>query len=116
MKVAPTAVSVHDLKEVLDTLTRDPRRVHIRFRTLGQLWYPNFLQVVRMEEDKRILFHDETRKFFISLRDLSTITEFELDAPIDPFDAHTQYQVSENDLQMSRNGSLARSAVSRRTG
>ncbi|MGC1240210.1 MAG: hypothetical protein WA874_01420 [Chryseosolibacter sp.] len=88
------ATTVRDLKTIICTIIENHPGVGIRFRTLGQLWYPGFLKIVKID-DKRLQLFDETRKFSISLRDLSAITQFELDANLGPFKPHFQYQVSE---------------------
>jgi len=62
---------------------------------MGQLWYPNFMRIIKIEEDKRVLFHDETRKRIISLPDLNTIVQIELDSKFYPFEPNCHYQVSE---------------------
>jgi len=95
MEAAETVISVDDLKRVVSLIVERKLRTSIRFRTVGQLWYPNFLRVVKIEDGKRILFHDEKRKFFISLRDLSAISQFELDSRIDPLEANFHYQVAD---------------------
>lgn len=111
MKVAPTVFSVNDLKGLFAAIVHHPYPVNLRFRTLGQLWYPNFLRIVKMEEGNRVLFHDDERKFFISLRDLSAITEFELNASAGGFEAFTPYQVSTNDIKISKYDTVARMRI-----
>ena len=63
---------------------------------MGQLWYPNFLTVLKIEQDKSILFHDQTRKKLIALADLNRIIQFELDGKIYPFEPNSHYQVSDD--------------------
>lgn len=98
MEAATTVVSVADLKKIVFSVIEKDLQVSIRFRTLGQLWYPNFLRIIKIDDEKRVLFHDETRQFYISLRDLSAITQFELDTKVDGLEPHYHYQVSESDL------------------
>lgn len=97
MEAAATDISVNELKKLVFSIIDNKLQISIRFRTLGQLWYPNFLRIVKIEDGKRILFHDEEREFFISLRDLSAITQFELDGRLDHLEPNLHYQVTELD-------------------
>lgn len=98
MEAAATDISVNDLKKIVFSIVHNQSQISIRFRTLGQLWYPNFLRIIKIEEGKRVLFHDENRRFFISLRDLSAITQFELDGRLNELEPNFHYQVTEGDL------------------
>lgn len=97
MEAAATEVSVDDLKKIVLSIAERKHKISIRFRTVGQLWYPNFLRILKVEDGKRILFHDEKRKFFISLRDLTAITQFELDGRFNGLEPNFHYQVMETD-------------------
>jgi len=97
MEAAETVISVDDLKRIVFSIVEKKLRTSMRFRTVGQMWYPAFLRIMKIEDGKRVLFHDEKRKFFISLRDLSAITHFELDERFDSIEANFHYQVTEND-------------------
>ena len=97
MEAATAIISVKELKKHIFSIVKDKQKISIRFRTVGQLWYPNFLRIIKIDDDKRILFHDEKRKFFISLRDLSAITQFELDGRLGPLEPNFHYQVTEHE-------------------
>ena len=96
MEAATTDVSINDLKKIVFSIVHNKLQISIRFRTLGQLWYPNFLRIVKIEDGNRVLFHDENRRFFISLRDLSVITQFELDSRYNHLEPNFHYQVMED--------------------
>lgn len=98
MEVTTTLVSLSDLKKLLVSIGRDPQPVRIRYRALGQLWHPNFLQVLKVEQGKSVLFHDAIRKKFIALSDLTRIMQFELDRKLHSYEPNFHYQISDDDL------------------
>lgn len=95
MEETLTIISANELKRVLFSIVQHQLPVCIRYRTMGQLWHPNFLRMIKIEENNGILFHDETRKRLISLPDVSSITQFEVDRPVDFLKAGFHYQVSD---------------------
>ena len=96
MEATTSLVSVTDLKRLLFSIVHQKLEISIRYRTLGQLWYPNFVRVVRIEQGKSLLFHDERRSKLISLPDLTRIIQFELDGKFYPFEPNSHYQVSDD--------------------
>jgi hypothetical protein len=97
MEATTSLVSLSDLKRLLFSIAQQQAHVSIRYRTLGQLWYPNFLTVVKLEQGKSVLFHDEIRRKLISLPDISRIMQFELDGKCYPFEPNCHYQVSDDE-------------------
>ncbi len=95
METSATKVSVRELKDLLISIELRHNPVYIRFRTIGHLWHPNFLRIVKIERDKPMLFLDETKGMVLSLSDITTIIQFELDRPLHPFEPFFHYQVSE---------------------
>lgn len=95
-----TMVSQLELKRLLSSLTQQKLPVCIRYRTIGQLWYPNFLRVVKIDEGKSALFHDDTRNKLISLPDVSRIIQFELDSRFLQFEPNYHYQVADDATQV----------------
>lgn len=89
-----TAISVSEFEKLISVISEE-RQARIRFRMRGELWYPNFLRVMRAGEHNRVLFVDETRNHNIILSDLSSIVQFELNAAIHPFEPGCHYQVSQ---------------------
>ncbi|MEX2235743.1 MAG: hypothetical protein WD824_26530 [Cyclobacteriaceae bacterium] len=96
MEATISVISVSDLKRLLLSLTHQENQVCIRYRTIGQLWYPNFMRTIKIVQEKRVLFHDETRKRLISLPDFSIIIQFELDDKFYTYEPNCHYQVSDN--------------------
>ena len=94
MEATTTLVSVTDLKRLLYAITQQEHPVSIRYRTLGQLWYPNFLSVVKIA-NTNVLFHDKAKKKLISLPDLTRIIQFELDGKFSSFEPNCHYQVAD---------------------
>ena len=98
MEATTTLVSLTDLRKLLSAIGQRPHAVRIRFRTLGQLWYPNFLRVLKMEQGRRILFHDAIRNEFIVLSDVNRIAQFELDGRQFSYQPQFQYEVSDDGM------------------
>lgn len=100
MEDTRVAISVNELKKTLSAIFESDLGVQIRFRTLGHLWYPNFVRILKIENGQGILFFDEGQNFFISLRDLSAITEFEIDTGLYPLEPNYHYQVTGIDAKL----------------
>jgi hypothetical protein len=90
-------VSVNELKRLLFTIFEGSQPTHIRYRLLGQLWHPNFLRVVKISNDPGVVFYDPSRNTLLSLADLSSIIQFELDCPLHSFQPNFHYQVTPNE-------------------
>jgi hypothetical protein len=95
MEETLTIISAAELKKVLFSIIRHELPVCIRYRTIGQLWHPNYLRIIKVEDNSAIVFHDETRKRLIFLPDVSAITQFEVDRPVHFLKAGYHYQVSD---------------------
>jgi hypothetical protein len=95
MEATTTMISVSELKRILFSISLREHQICIRYRTIGQLWHPNFLRILNIEDGKRVLFHDDTRKRFIQLQDFSTIAQFELDGRLYPYEPNYHYQICE---------------------
>jgi hypothetical protein len=95
MEATTTLISASDLKKLLLSIQDQEHQICIRYRTIGRLWHPNFLRILKIGEDKSVLFHDETRKRLIQLPDFSHIVQFELDGKVYPYEPNCHYQVAE---------------------
>lgn len=95
MEATTTLVSSIDLEALLFSIAQHEPGICIRYRTLGQLWYPNFLKIIDIQGGRTILFHDEHREKIISLSDPSRIVQFELDSRFRQFEPNFHYQVSD---------------------
>lgn len=94
MEEITTTVSVGELSKLITTLYQQKLPVLIRFRVLGQLWYPNFVRITELLDDRRIVFYDERRNTLVSLRNFAAIAQFEVDERINPFEPGNHYDVS----------------------
>lgn len=70
----------------------------IRYRSLGNLWYPNFLRVHKIQEPGNVLFYDESCNKLILFSDISRIVQFELDSRFLHFEPNCHYQISDEDF------------------
>lgn len=67
--------------------------VGIRFRTLGEMWKPNFMRLVRLT-DRGAIFVDESSEEFVFVADLSDIVQFEIDDRFHNLQPHFHYEVT----------------------
>lgn len=98
MEATTTAISVNELKNLLVSIQEQEHHICIRYRTLGHLWYPNFMRVLKVEENRSVLFHDVTRKRLIQLPDFFTIVQFEIDRRLHRYEPCMHYQISEENV------------------
>ena len=94
MEETETFIPVNELRRLVLSIIEHRAQVCIRFRTIGQVWHPNFLRILKIEDGKTVLFHDEARRMLISLPDLSTIVQFELNDKLYSYEPNCHYQVS----------------------
>lgn len=73
---------IHDLKP--DTC--------IRFRLIGEMWHTTHMKVVKPTE-KGVLLLDEVKNKMISVPDLATVVQFELDQAFLQSQPHFHYNV-----------------------
>lgn len=99
MEATTSLITMSELQKLLSSMVQQQTQVSIRYRTLGQLWYPNFMRVIKLEQGKSVLFHDEIRRKLIALPDLTRIIQFELDGRCYPFEPNCHYQVSDEAYQ-----------------
>lgn len=101
-----TLVSVNELKRLLFAILEGHFPINIRYRMIGQLWHPNFLRVLKISDESGVVFYDATRNSLLSLADLSTIIQFEMDCPLHNFQPNFHYQVTSNEnYKVVQNGS-----------
>jgi hypothetical protein len=85
-----TLVSTPELKRLLVELREKRSDIHIRFRLIGQMWKPNFLKILNIN-DKGIILLDEIDNTLIFVTDLSRVMQFEIDATFQGFQPHHHY-------------------------
>ena len=98
MEATTTLVSLSELKRLLSSVVQQKLQLSIRYRTLGHLWYPNFLPVAKIEQGKSILFHDAPGNTLVAPPDVQHIIQFELNGKFYPFEPNSHYQVSDDNF------------------
>lgn len=87
-----TLISVLELKRLMVDLSEKRPDICIRFRFLGELWAPNFLQVVRINDKGAVLLDDS--QGLVSVSDLNFVMQFEIDRPFQGFQPYYHYEVT----------------------
>jgi hypothetical protein len=85
-------ISVLELKRLLVELKEKRPDICLRYRLLGEMWIINFMRVIHVTE-KGALLNDERKNRLINLTDLSSVMQFEIDAPFQGFQPHFHYHV-----------------------
>lgn len=93
MRTPPRQLSVTELNRLLITIAEKRMGVCFRFRLMGEMWYPNFVRVLKVT-DKIVLLNDEVSNKLISVSDISSIIQFELDASFHNYEPHFHYEVT----------------------
>jgi hypothetical protein len=92
MDRALNLISVEDFQTLLNDLKLMRPDICIRYRMLGELWSSNFVSVISVI-DKAVLLRDETRNALISITDISSIMQFEIDKPFIGYQPYFHYEV-----------------------
>ena len=85
-------ISVLELKRLLIDLKEKRPDICIRYRLLGEMWVMNSMRVIHVTENGALL-NDEQNNRLINLVDLSSVMQFEIDAPFQGFQPHFHYNV-----------------------
>lgn len=95
MKVRDTnrLISVAELRRLLYSIRDHKVNVCIRFRKLGEMWKPNFMRVVDLNE-RGAIFSDQTINEFVFVLDLDEVMQFELDGRFQVFEPYNHYEVT----------------------
>lgn len=96
MRKTKEPVRIEELKQHLNTIVENRLPVCFRYRLVGEMWQPNFMRVLKVSEEG-LLLNDEFRNKIISITDLSSIMQFEFDAPVMKLEPHFHYQLSDTD-------------------
>lgn len=92
LETTKSLISVLELKRLLVDLKEKRPDICIRYRLLGEMWVVNSMRVVMITE-KGVMLNDEQNNRMINLPDLSSIMQFEIDAPFMGFQPHFHYNV-----------------------
>jgi hypothetical protein len=91
LKNTTTYTLVH-LKQLLIDIQEHGQGVCVRFRTIGEMWQPNFVRVVNLS-DNRILVNDEVRNKLLIVN-LTSVMQFEVDHKFKGIEPHYHYNVT----------------------
>jgi hypothetical protein len=95
MEATTTLVSLKELERILLSIQHHQPHIFIRYRTLGEVWYPNFLKILEIRETG-IKLYDNIRQSTIRLTDFTRIAELELNGKFESYQANYQYEVSDD--------------------
>ena len=59
---------------------------------MGEMWQPNFLRIMQINEKGAVLIEEMSKKLVI-IQNLSNVMQFELDHPFRQYEAHNHYTV-----------------------
>jgi hypothetical protein len=86
-------VSTVELKRLLHELYDKQSYTYVRFRLLGEMWQPTFLQIFDVGEHAAIFFNESSRQL-LRIGNISTIVQFEIDHNFQQYQAHFHYDVT----------------------
>ena len=85
-------ISVVDFKRLLFDLKDRRPDICIRYRLLGEMWNLNFMTIFLIT-DKGVLFNEESKRRLITVTDLSSIMQFEIDKSFQGYQPYYHYEV-----------------------
>jgi hypothetical protein len=86
-------ISVLEMRKLLYDVRDHRVDVSFRFRRIGEMWKPNFMTVVDLNE-RGAIFNDQTTSEFVFVMDLTDIIQFELDNRFQTFEPFNHYEVT----------------------
>ena len=87
------AISIVEFKRLLHDLYDKQSYTFVRFRLLGEMWQPTFLQIFDVGEHAAIFFNERSRQL-LRIGNLATIVQFEIDHNFQQYQAHFHYDVT----------------------
>jgi hypothetical protein len=85
-------ITAIDLKNLLIDLKDNRPDIGLRFRLLGEMWWPNFMSIAAIQ-GKGAMLKDHHDNKLIICADLSNVMQFELDNSFNGYQAHFHYEV-----------------------
>jgi len=96
-KMQENQVGVVTTTEIMQLLTRlkdyPESGVCIRFRSLGEMWYPNFLRVLMLTAKGVVILNDEMERKAVTIQRIGDIMQIEIDQPFQNYRPHFHYTV-----------------------
>jgi hypothetical protein len=87
-----TLISRLELKRLLTELKDLRPDICFRYRLVGEMWKPNFMRIVDVNEKGAVLI-DETTDKLVFLHTLIQVVQFEIDAKFQMIQPHFHYEV-----------------------
>jgi hypothetical protein len=91
-----TLITMMELKRLLVELKDLRPDICLRYRLIGEMWKPNFMRIVDVN-DKGAVLNDEVTNKLIFLHDLSHVMQFEIDAKFQYIQPHFHYNVQRSE-------------------
>jgi hypothetical protein len=88
-----TLISSLELKRLLVEIAGKRPDVCMRYRLLGEMWQRNFMRVLKVT-DKGVMLNDEVKNKLLSIHDLTSIVQFEIDVKFQEYQPHFHYDVT----------------------
>ena len=85
-------VNIVELRRLLIELRDKRPDIFVRFRLLGEMWFPQFMRIVLVRETDVILNNEVERKL-VRVPDLSHVMQFEIDRSFQSFKPHFHYNI-----------------------
>jgi hypothetical protein len=85
-------VTVLELKRLLIELQNKRPDICIRFRLLGEMWFPQFMRII-LVSNSGIILNNEVSNTLLRVRNLSRVMQFEIDNRFQNFHPHFHYDV-----------------------
>ena len=89
-------VSVLELKRLLIELSDKRPDICIRFRLLGEMWFPHFMRIIIVTEGG-VLLNNEVSNKLVRVYDLGNVMQFEIDRTFQNFKPHNHYSINHSE-------------------
>jgi hypothetical protein len=92
MMAEKEGVTILELRRLLVELRDKRPDICVRFRLLGEMWFPHFTRIVLVTETGAILNNEVTNKL-IRVADLSNVMQFEIDHTFQNYKPYYHYDM-----------------------
>lgn len=89
-------VSVIELKRLLIDLSDKRPDICIRFRLLGEMWFPHFMRII-LVTDRGVVLNNEVSNKLVRVYDLGNVMQFEIDRTFQNFKPLFHYSINHSD-------------------
>ena len=89
-------VSVLELKRLLIDLRDKRPDICVRFRLLGEMWFPHFMRIIIVTE-RGVLLNNEVSDQLVRVYDLGNVMQFEIDHTFQNFKPHFHYSINHSE-------------------